>query len=280
MDERGTLFERVCDMATLERAWAEVWGGRTHAARQQGGGVDHVTIADWALDWPGRLRQLQRDLWAGTYEPREALLVDIPRREPGAARRLGIPTVTDRVAQRAVKLVMEPLWEAAFLDCSHGFRPGRSVLTAVSQVLWYEARGRAWVLDADIEACFDTIPHDRLLAQLDALDDRRLVGLVARWLAVGTPTPGRGLAQGSVISPLLANIYLHPFDQAMLDAGAALVRYADDFVVMSVDLEEALWAYQQAAATLARLDLGLNEAKTVVLPFGADFTFLGARFEG
>lgn len=280
MHERTALFEQVCNLATLERAWTEVWRGRTLAARQHGGGVDRVTVADWALDWPRRLRQLQHDLWTGAYQPRAPLLVDIPRREPGAARRLGIPTVTDRVAQRAVKRVIEPLWEAVFLDCSHGFRPGRSVLTAIGQVLWHEAQGRTWVLDADIEACFDTIPHRRLLALLGELGDERLVDLVGQWLAVGTTTPGLGLAQGSVISPLLANIYLHPFDAAMLGSGAALVRYADDFVVMGRDLEEALWAYEQATATLAELDLALNEAKTAVQPFGADFTFLGARFEG
>ena len=278
MERRDALFDLVCDISNLERAWTEVWGGRTVAARQQGGGMDGVTVADWARDWPTRLRRLQRELLRGAYEPSETLWAEIPRREAGRTRRLGIPTVTDRVAQRAVKNVLEPIFEAEFLPCSHGFRPGRSVFTAVSQVLWHEAQGRRWVLDADIEACFDTIPHARLLALIDALGDRRITRLIAQWCEVGTPTPGYGVAQGAVISPLLANIYLHGFDTAMVEAGAALVRYADDFVVMCVDLEEALWALRRAAAALEGLELRLNEEKTVILPFGLDFTFLGAQF--
>ncbi|MCW5853947.1 MAG: group II intron reverse transcriptase domain-containing protein, partial [Anaerolineae bacterium] len=147
-------------------------------------------------------------------------------------------------------------------------------------VLWHEAHGRRWVLDGDIEACFDCIPHARLLAQMADLGDERITRLVAQWCEAGSPTRGYGVAQGAVISPLLANIYLHQFDRAMSQAGAALVRYADDFVVMCVDLDEALWALRQAAGALAELELRLNEDKTVILPFGLDFTFLGARFDG
>lgn len=280
MDRPATLFDRVCDLANLERAWLDVWRGRTVAARRHGSGVDGVSLEAWMADWPTRLRTLQRELISGEYVAGEPLWATIPRRDAATPRRLAIPTVTDRIAQRAVKNALEPIWEARFLSCSHGFRPSRSVFTAIGQVLWYEAQGRRWVLDGDIEACFDSIPHARLLAQIESLGDRRVTELIAQWCAVGTPTPGRGVAQGAVISPLLANIYLHAFDVALVEAGVALVRYADDFVAMCSDLEETIWTLRVAAAALAELDLTLNEEKTLILPFGLDFTFLGARFDG
>jgi retron-type reverse transcriptase len=166
-----------------------------------------------------------------------------------------------------------------FLSCSHGFRPERSVFTAIAHVLWHEARGLRWVVDADIEAYFDTVAHDHLLDQLVGLGDERLVDLIAGWLEVGATTPGRGVAQGAVISPLLANVYLHPFDVALIQSGLALVRYADDFVVMCADPREATLALAYVAEVLAELGLALNEAKTAILPFGPGFSFLGARFE-
>jgi RNA-directed DNA polymerase len=193
-------------------------------------------------------------------------------------RRLGIPTVTDRVAQRAVKNVLQLIWEEVFLSCSHGFRPNRSVFTAIAHVLWHQAQGLCWVVDADIEACFDTIVHRRLLAQLDALGDGRVVDLIASWLEVGAATPGRGVAQGAVISPLLANVYLHPFDVALVQAGLALVRYADDLVVMCASPHDARRALERVARALAALDLSLNQDKTAIVPFGPHFSFLGAQF--
>jgi RNA-directed DNA polymerase len=186
--------------------------------------------------------------------------------------------VTDRVAQRSAKNVLEPAWEAEFLSCSHGFRPDRSVFTAVAHVLWHANRGLRWVADADIEACFDSLDHGRLLGQIATLEDARLLGLIAGWLEVGESAPGTGIAQGAAISPLLANIYLHPFDAAMLRAGHALVRYADDFVVMCPTQEAARQAVQDAAEALAALDLALNREKTRLVPFGPEFSFLGASF--
>lgn len=291
MSDRLSLFETVCDPYTLQRAWREVRDGRTRAARHKGAGVDGVTVARWETDWHARLSGLQTDLWQGTYRPSPLLWFDVPSRsssppaspliggtEGGRTRRLGIPTVTDRVAQRAVKNVLEPIWEEIFLSCSHGFRPNRSVFTAVAHVLWHQARGLCWVADADIEAYFDTIVHLRLLAQLEPLGDERIVDLITGWLEVGAVTPGRGVAQGAVISPLLANIYLHPFDVVMVQAGLALVRYADDLVVMCATSHDARRALEHVARALAELDLSLNREKTAIVPFGPHFTFLGAQF--
>ncbi len=294
MEHSIVRYEQVCDGYNLHRAWMEVRGGRTVAARQQGAGLDGVTIADWETDWQGRIQALQADLAAGAYHPSPLLWFDVPRRRPpsippacgeegrrpgrACTRRLGIPTVTDRVTQRVVKNLLEPLWEETFLSCSHGFRPERSVFTAVAHVLWHEAQGRAWVADADIEAYFDTILHEGLLALVAPTADDRVLDLIAGWLAVGATAPGQGVAQGAVISPLLANVYLHPFDVALVEAGLALVRYADDWVVMCADPEEARQALNLAAVVLDDLDLTLNPEKTGVLPFGPDFCFLGAEF--
>lgn len=278
MSDQYPLFEAVCDAYNLQRAWMEVRGGRTRADRHRGAGVDGVTVADWERDWQVRLATLQADLCQGTYRPSPLRWFDIPHREPDRTRRLGIPTVTDRVAQRAVKNVLELIWERVFLSCSHGFRPNRSVFTAIVHVLWHQAQGLCWVVDADIEAYFDTVVHRRLLAQLEGLRDERVMGLIAGWLETGAATPGRGVAQGAVISPLLANIYLHPFDVAMVAAGLALVRYADDLVVMCASPQDARRALELVAGALAELDLSLNLEKTAIVPFGPHFSFLGAEF--
>jgi len=279
MDAELSLFEALCDGPNLHQAWLGVWSGRTVASRQTGAGVDGVTIANWAVDWDVRLRALQADLLTGLYRPSPLLWFEIPRTEPGRARRLGIPTIADRVAQRAAKNVLEPIWEAQFLSCSHGFRPERSVFTAVAHVLWHEARGRRWVVDADIAACFDSLEHTRLLDHVVRLGDSQVSDLVSAWLDVSTQTPGLGVAQGAPLSPLLANVYLHPFDVAMVQAGHALVRYADDVVVLCRTRQEAQAALDDAADILAGLDLSLNPEKTRLVPFGPAFTFLGAQFE-
>lgn len=274
-----SLFEAICDGPNLHQAWLGVWSGRTIAGRQTGAGVDGVTVADWAADWGARLRALQDDLLSGLYRPSPLLWFEIARPDGGRPRRLGIPTVTDRVAQRAAKNVLEPLWETQFLSCSHGFRPERSVFTAVAHVLWHAAAGRRWVVDADIAACFDTLEHTRLLDEVVRLGDGQVADLVATWLAISAETPGLGVAQGAPLSPLLANVYLHPFDVAMLRAGHALVRYADDFVVLCRTRQEAQLALDDAANVLAGLGLALNREKTRLVRFGPDFTFLGAQFD-
>jgi group II intron reverse transcriptase/maturase len=275
-----TLFELVCEPYNLHQAWQQLRAGKTTAERRKGAGVDGMTLAAWEADADARLAALQAALWQGSYRPEALLWFNVPHREPGRTRRLGIPTVTDRVAQRAVHRVLEPLYETVFLSCSHGYRPERSVFTAVAHILWHRAQGLRWVVDADIADYFNTVMHTRLLRQLAALEDERLRALLAGWLEVGATRPGLGLAQGAVISPLLANLYLHPFDVALIWDGWALVRYADDFVILCADKRAAQAALVDAADALAALDLALNAEKTTIVPFGPDFEFLGARFEG
>lgn len=174
--------------------------------------------------------------------------------------------------------MLEPLWEPVFLSCSHGYRPNRSVFTAVAHILWHQAQGYTWALDADIANYFNTVEHARLLDLLACLEDERVLRLIAAWLEVGAAYPGLGIAQGSVLSPLLANIFLHPFDTAMITGYWALVRYADDFVIMCPDEGTARVALVEAADALAAQNLSLNGDKTTIVPFGPDFEFLGARF--
>ena len=275
-------FPAVCQFHRLQQAWLELWSGRTWTARSHGAGLDGVTLAEWANNWPARLTALQAELRNGRYRPSPLLWFDIPRRDernPDRLRRLGIPTVTDRVIQRAVKNVIEPFWESQFLSCSHGYRRDRSVFTAIAHVLWHEATGLRWVADADIEGCFDAIDHGLLLDQLAPLYDAPLIDLIAGWLDIGCAAPGLGVAQGAVLSPLLMNIYLHPFDVTLIQAGYALVRYADDFVVMSRDRREAEQALAESASVLAALRLALNPNKSQVVPLGPGYSFLGAQFE-
>ena len=264
-------------MEALTRAW--------RAVRANGGGpgVDGVDIARFEARLEEELTTLSRELRAGTYQPRPALRIFIPKPH-GGLRPMAIWALRDRVAQRAVYEALLPFFEPMFLDCSHGFRPGRSVETAVEAVKKARDAGRRWVLDADIQDCFERIDPRRLMERVRArVRDRRLVRLVERWVFAGLlQADGRiraaGAAQGGVLSPLLANIYLHSFDQTIIKHGFYLVRYADDFVIMCRSQNEALRAKQVAEQALHALGLKLHPHKTRIVSFDQGFKFLGYFF--
>jgi RNA-directed DNA polymerase len=277
-----SLMDKVAAPRTLALAWERVKRNRGAA------GVDGQSIERFAAQAERYLAELAVALTQGTYRPQPVRRVWIDKPGKQAKRPLGIPTVKDRIVQTALKLVLEPILEARFADQSYGFRPGRGCKDALRQVTTLLEAGQVFVVDADIAQYFDTIPHDRVLARLrEQVADRRVLGLVEAYLHSGVLDglerwePAAGTPQGAVISPLLANLYLDPLDHRMEQQGWAMVRYADDFVVLCgsrVDAEAALAAIQD---WMGEQGLTLHPDKTRIVdaqePGG--FDFLGYHFE-
>jgi RNA-directed DNA polymerase len=277
-----SLVDKAIRPTTLEAAWRKVERNKGAA------GVDGQGIERFAAGAERYLAELHEHLKNGSYRPSPVKRVDIPK-GGGQTRPLGIPTIKDRIVQTALKMTIEPIFEVQFRPGSYGFRPGRGCKDALREVDRLLKEGFIHVVDADLKSYFDTIPHDKLMARVgETISDGRVLTLIesflnqeimsemARWL------PTRGTPQGAVLSPLLANIYLHPLDLLMEQNGGRMVRYADDFVILCRTEDEARAALREVDAWTMANGLTLHPDKTRIVDSrqsGQGFDFLGYRFE-
>jgi RNA-directed DNA polymerase len=276
------LFDKIHRTDFLTLAWKQVKANKGSA------GVDNETIGDIVRKGEETVRtEIQNTLKNKRYRPRKVKRVHIPKPD-GSERPLGIPTVRDRIVQASAKMLIEPIFEADFLICNYGFRPNKCAHDALEKIRTTINVGYNFVLDADIKGFFDNINHKKLLDFVyQRINDRRVLKLIRKWLKCGVLESGvpletdKGTPQGGVISPLLANIYLHQLDKYWTEqyvVDGKLVRYADDFVILFKTKEDAETGLRIVKAILKELDLELNEKKTKIVDTtqGNDgFEFLG-----
>ncbi|MEK3698013.1 MULTISPECIES: group II intron reverse transcriptase/maturase [unclassified Paenibacillus] len=276
-----SLIDKIWARLNLEEAFREVKRNRGAA------GVDGVTIRAYGRELEHHLEVLQQKLKRKSYGPKPVRRMYIPKAD-GTERPLGIPTVEDRVVQAAVKRILEPIYESQFMECSYGFRPGRSAHLAIQKIREYLQAGYRYVIDADLKAYFDTIPHEKLLGMVkEEVTDGSVLTLIEGFLKAGIMDRGnfhineQGTPQGGVISPLLANIYLHPLDQVMTERGHRLVRYADDFVICCKTQKGAERVLRSVVKLLEKEQgLKVHPEKTRIVNSKRErFVFLGHEFK-
>lgn len=277
-----SLMDKVYAPCTLQAAWERV------ASNKGAAGVDRISVERFGLKAERYLKELSEDLRTKRYRPDAVRRTYIPK-GPGQTRPLGIPTVKDRVVQAALKLVLEPIFEHEFLPVSYGFRPGRGCKDALREVDRLLKEGYTHVVDADLKSYFDTIPHEPLMERVrERVSDGRVLDLIQAFLEqdileeVKRWKPTQGSPQGAVLSPLLANLYLHPLDAVLSGVGYRIVRYADDFVILCRSREEAEQALCRVRAWVDANGLTLHPDKTHLgncMEKGQGFEFLGYRFE-
>jgi RNA-directed DNA polymerase len=276
-----SLIDKVWTEANLRASYGKV------AANGGAPGVDHVTVEEFGGDLDVQVANLATALRGGCYQPQAIRRVYIPKPGSNEQRPLGIPTVRDRVVQGAVRHVIEPIFEKEFAAHSYGFRPGRGCKDALRRVDELLKQGHVYVVDADLKSYFDTIPHARLMSRLrERIADGRLLRLLEAFLTAGILDgleewqPEAGAPQGAVLSPLLSNIYLNPLDHQLAAQGLAMVRYADDFVILCRNQAEAEHALTQVRQWCAAAGLVLHPDKTRIVDVRTGgFDFLGYHFQ-
>jgi RNA-directed DNA polymerase len=287
-----SLYQHIFRMDVLWLAWEQVKGNRGSP------GIDGVKFDDFDTENKVEtfLLDIQESLKERTYRPQPVKRVFIPKPN-GKLRPLGIPIIRDRVAQQAVKLILEPIFESDFLDCSHGFRTGKNAEGALESIREGIKSGKRSVYDADLKGYFDSIPHDKLMKCLEMrIVDRKMLSLIKMWLRcpileknkgkIKKIFPKDGVPQGGVISPLLANVYLHWFDRVFHAydgpanwAKAQLVRYADDFVILAYHQSDKLTKWVESKIN-GWLGLKINKEKTTIVDLnkGQTLEFLGFSY--
>ncbi|SEB60342.1 group II intron reverse transcriptase/maturase [Paenibacillus sp. GP183] len=274
-----SLIDKVYQMDNLYEAWLSV------KKNQGSGGIDGVSIAMFEKNVSINLRELQRLLQQGRYKP-DPVKRHFIKKENGKLRPLGIPTIRDRVCQQAVRQIIEPIFEQDFYYYSFGFRTGYSAHQAVNTIRRAKRGGYEYAVDLDIMSFFDEIPHESLMEKVhERITDGKVLTLIRGWLSAGFMEGGQfheteiGSPQGGNLSPLLANLYLNHFDWGMKKKGFAVVRYADDAVILCKTKEQAEEAYLAAKTILEKeLQLRMHPEKTKVVHFDEGFRFLGFDF--
>jgi RNA-directed DNA polymerase len=278
-----SLMDKVWNPSHLQLgAWQVIRNGGAP-------GVDHRSCEQLESELAGEVSLLERQLRAGTYQPQAVKRVWIAKAGRPEKRPLGIPTVRDRVVQATLRNVVEPIFEAEFVEHSYGFRPGRGATQALSRVEQLLSEGNTWVVDADIQGYFDNIPQERLMKLLaQRISDGRVLALIEAFLTQGVMEQGRdwqpttkGTPQGAVLSPLLANVYLHPLDLLAQSQDWRMTRYADDFIIQCSSRTAAETALAEVRVWMGAAGLTLHPEKTRIVdatvPGG--FDFLGWHFE-
>ncbi len=276
-----SLIDKVWSIPNLESAWKQV------AANRGSAGIDNVSIKQYRRHAKERLNRTSELLKQDKYRPAGVKRVWIDKAGSKDKRPLGIPTVTDRVVQTALRNVIEPIFEKDFCEHSYGFRPRRSCKDALRRVDGLLEQGYRYVVDADIKGYFDNIPQDMLMILVEKkIADSRILALLNKYLSqqvidtAASWTPEAGTPQGAVISPLLANIYLDPLDWLMLNKGYKMTRYADDFVVQCKTEAEAVLALETIRTWTDEAGLTLHPTKTKIVDTEVDiFEFLGYKFK-
>jgi RNA-directed DNA polymerase len=277
-----SLKDKICRHSTMLEGYGKVF------VNNGGCGVDNETIQMFDHNWEKNLQSLKTKLESGVYQPIPVKRVYIEKPGSKDKRPLGIPTVRQRIVENAFKYALEPIFEREFLDCSYGFRPKRSAKEALREVTKSLKEGYHFVIDADIKGYFDTIDHNLLMSFIkEKIADKWVLNYLKVFLSNDIMdthkrwTPIQGSPQGSVLSPLLSNIYLHRLDQKMLESGFRIVRYADDFVVMCKTESEAKRGLELIRSIMTKLRLTLHPDKTHLVEVKGEengFEFLGYRF--
>lgn len=278
-----SLIDKVWDERNLRAAFGRV------KANKGAAGVDHVSIEDFEKHLDEQVARISRQLREGTYQPQPVARRFIPKPGSREKRPLGVPTVRDRTVEGAARQVIEPIFEKEFLDCSYGFRPGRGCKDALREVVRLLHEGHLYVLEVDFRKYFDSIPWTPLMGQVrERISDGRMLQLIEQFLQQDVMEEGRrwepeeGTPQGAVISPLLANIYLHPLDQQLTAGRYRVIRFADDLVVLCRSRMEAEGALGTLTGWATDAGLNLHPEKTQIVDMnGLDghFDFLGYRFK-